>query len=390
MKYLLLGNGLTIKSIKKFLKSKKENYIQAVNSNELKRNMVLLNEDLLNLNDIDYVIKSPGISETNKLYLKLKTKFKFISELDLLSIYKINTKTIVITGSNGKTTLVTMLTFLLKKANKKVISCGNSFKPITHYYKHFNKVDYLIIEQSSFQLHNLSFYNPYISIILNIQENHLDMSYSLNSYIENKKNIYKYQNKENYFIYKKSKYLSNINTNANIINALNYNSNYLYKDNLDYIYTIFKIIDIDSKYLTYINKFKQLKYRLNAIKHNNNYYINDSKSTSVDSTLFAINTIDKSKEIILIIGGKDKKISFNRLNNKVKYIICYGQINKIVTNQIDNVIITNTLKQAFLIAKNIEIDNKIILFSPSTSSFDQFKSYKERGKYFNYLIKKYG
>ena len=390
MKYLLLGNGLTIKSIKKFLKSKKENYIQAVNSNELKRNMVLLNEDLLNLNDIDYVIKSPGISETNKLYLKLKTKFKFISELDLLSIYKINTKTIVITGSNGKTTLVTMLTFLLKKANKKVISCGNSFKPITHYYKHFNKVDYLIIEQSSFQLHNLSFYNPYISIILNIQENHLDMSYSLNSYIENKKNIYKYQNKENYFIYKKSKYLSNINTNANVINALNYNSNYLYKDNLDYIYTIFKIIDIDSKYLTYINKFKQLKYRLNAIKHNNNYYINDSKSTSVDSTLFAINTIDKSKEIILIIGGKDKKISFNRLNNKVKYIICYGQINKIVTNQIDNVIITNTLKQAFLIAKNIEIDNKIILFSPSTSSFDQFKSYKERGKYFNYLIKKYG
>ena len=390
MKYLLLGNGLTIKSIKKFLKSKNENYIQAVNLNELKRNMVLLNEDLLNLNDIDYVIKSPGISETNKLYLKLKTKFKFISELDLLSIYKINTKTIVITGSNGKTTLVTMLTFLLKKANKKVISCGNSFKPITHYYKHFNKVDYLIIEQSSFQLHNLSFYNPYISIILNIQENHLDMSYSLNSYIENKKNIYKYQNKENYFIYKKSKYLSNINTNANVINALNYNSNYLYKDNLDYIYTIFKIIDIDSKYLTYINKFKQLKYRLNAIKHNNNYYINDSKSTSVDSTLFAINSIDKSKEIILIIGGKDKKISFNRLNNKVKYIICYGQINKIVTNQIDNVIITNTLKQAFLIAKNIEIDNKIILFSPSTSSFDQFKSYKERGKYFNYLIKKYG
>ena len=92
MKYLLLGNGLTIKSIKKFLKSKNENYIQAVNLNELKRNMVLLNEDLLNLNDIDYVIKSPGISETNKLYLKLKTKFKFISELDLLSIYKINTK----------------------------------------------------------------------------------------------------------------------------------------------------------------------------------------------------------------------------------------------------------------------------------------------------------
>ena len=114
------------------------------------------------------------------MYLRLTSKFKFINELDLLHIFKEKVKSIVVTGSNGKTTFVSMLTFLFKKIKIKCISCGNSFYPITNYYKKFNKVDFLIIEQSSFQLHNLSFYKPFISIILNLQDNHLDASYSLN------------------------------------------------------------------------------------------------------------------------------------------------------------------------------------------------------------------
>jgi UDP-N-acetylmuramoylalanine--D-glutamate ligase len=117
---------------------------------------------------------------------------KIALKLDKNILKKINLpdNIIVVTGSNGKTTFVSMLNYLLNKAKLKCITCGNSFSPITKHYKKFDKLDYLIIEQSSFQLHNLALYNPYISIILNLHPNHLDSSYSLNSYYENKKNIY--------------------------------------------------------------------------------------------------------------------------------------------------------------------------------------------------------
>ena len=83
MKFLLLGNGKSIKSIIKFINYNKDEYIQAVFDFEYKSKYKLIDENLLELTNIDYVIKSPGISETNQIYLKLKQKFKFINELDL-------------------------------------------------------------------------------------------------------------------------------------------------------------------------------------------------------------------------------------------------------------------------------------------------------------------
>ena len=398
MKILLIGKGKSIYYIKKYLKHKKVEYVQAVNEDEIDNKCLLFDEALLNLNDIDYAIKAPGIFETNKTYLKLASKFKFINELDLLHIFNEKVKCIVITGSNGKTTLVSMIEYIFKKINIKCIKCGNSFKPISYYYKFFNKVDYLIIEQSSFQLHNLSFYAPFISVILNLQDNHLDASYSLNSYFENKKKIYKYQNKNHYFILDENiKELCHVNSNANIISLLKYpyleniNNNLLiYKNNINYIYTIFKILSLDINKIVEINQFNTLKYRQQIKKVNNVTFINDSKSTSVDATLFALSNIKDNKNTILIIGGKDKNLSLDRLNNiNVKYIICYGQIINKAEKVINNVLICNNLKEAFLISISLKVDNKIVLFSPLCSSFDQFKNYKDRGKYFDMLVKKY-
>lgn len=397
MKILLLGKGKSIKYIKKYLKHNKVDIIHAVFKEEYNKKYLLADESLLKLNDIDYVIKSPGIKETNKLYLKLKFKFKFINELDLLKLFNVNIKSIVVTGSNGKTTFVSMLKHIFDKLKIKSILCGNSFEPISKYYKKFNKVEYLIIEQSSFQLHNLSLYNPYISLILNLQENHLDDSYSLNSYYQNKMNIFKYQNKNNYFIYDDNPLISLKNSNVNIINKLSYeginklnDSLLIYKDNIDYIYTILKILNINENSILYLNTFKKVKYRLNNKTVNNTLIINDSKSTSLDATLFALNSIDSNKNIILIVGGKDKNLSYERLNNiKVKYLISYGSINNKVKKSFKSVLLANNIKHAFYIAISLKLDNKVILFSPSTSSFEEFKNFEERGAYFNKLIKKY-
>ena len=292
-----------------------------------------------------------------------------------------------------------MLGFLLKKANKKVICCGNSFKPLSNYYSKFNKVDFLIVEQSSFQLHDLKFYNPFISIILNLQENHQDSSYSLNSYFENKKKIYKYQNKDNYFIYDfNNTNLNNLETNANVIDLLTYpnldnisKELQIYRMNLNYIYTIFLILKLDIKIIEKINEFKTLKFREEIKKINGITYINNSKATSVDATIFALSHIEKLNKVILIIGGKDKNSSLKRLNNfHVKYLISYGEINKRANVELNNVIPCDNLDNAFNIAKNINLKDKIILFSPSESSFDQYKNYIQRRKHFDKLVKKYG
>ena len=395
MKILLLGKGQSIKYIKKYLKHKKISFINAVFEHEYTSKYILADETLLSLNDIDYAIKSPGIPETNKLYLKLNRKFKFICELDLLKLLDEHVKTIVVTGSNGKTTFVSMLNYLLNKAKLKCITCGNSFSPITKHYKKFDKLDYLIIEQSSFQLHNLSLYNPYISLILNLHPNHLDSSYSLNSYYENKKNIYKYQNKNNYFIYDKD-YINNVSTNATIIDKLSFpdldNINekfHKYKLNIDYIYTIFKVLGIPEKYLYKINDFKTLKYREQYINKKGITFINDSKSTSVESTLFALSNLSNTSNVILIIGGKDKGLNLNKINKyNIKYIISYGELVNKSMIQLKNVIPAISLKEAFNIAYNIKMNNKTILFSPAASSYDQYKNYMDRGKHFDKLVNK--
>lgn len=397
MKFLLLGKGKSIKYIIKYLKNKKCEYVIACFKNERKnQNELLINEDLLKLEDITYVIKSPGINETNKIIIKLKEKFTFISEIDLLSLFNVKTKSIVVTGSNGKTTLVSLIYHLLKKQSLKVIKCGNSFLPITKYYKKFNKLDYLIIEQSSFQLSTLKFYRPYISIILNMSPNHLDNSFSLASYYENKKNIFKYQTSNEYFIYdNENKNIKSINSNAMIVSLLKTNID-VFPDNLkkyelqiNYLYTISKIIGLKNDCLKDINDFKTLKYREEIKIKNETTYINDSKSTSVDATLFALSHIKNLNNTILIIGGKDKNVSLKRISQyKVKYLICYGEIVNRAINELNNVIIAKTLKNAFNIAYNINLLNKTILFSPAASSFDQYTSYIKRGKEFNDLIEK--
>ena len=73
---------------------------------------------------------------------------------------------------------------------------------------------------------------------------------------------------------------------------------------------------------------------------------------------------------------------------KVKHIICYGELCNKASNQLNNVLLSNTLKEAFNIAYNIKLNNKIILFSPAASSYDQNDNYKKRGKHFDKFVKK--
>lgn len=399
MKFLLLGKGKSITSIKKYLKAKKCEYVQAVFEYEYEKKYLLADETLFELENIDYAIKSPGISETNRLYQKLQQKFTFICELDLLYLFFEKIKVIAITGSNGKTTGVRMLTYLLKKEGKKVLCCGNSHQPITHFFKEFDKLDYLIVELSSFQLHDLRFYAPFIATIFNLHANHLDHVYSLKSYFEAKKKIYSHMNHQHYFILNRPvDEQIKIQCNGNVMDQLLYpsikelkESIRIYKTQIDFCYTVFKILNLPTDMLLTLNDFKTLPYREEKHYFKNLCIINDSKSTSVDATLFALSHIKCKENAILILGGKDKQLSFKRLEQYPLYcIICYGEIALKVQFQLKNVLLVKNLKEAFQVAMLLSVKPKTILFSPAASSFDSFSSFEDRGKYFNRLILRYG
>ena len=210
-------------------------------------------------------------------------------------------------------------------------------------------------------------------------------------------NIFKYIDKQCYFISDNNPLVNLSRCNGNIIEIFKYpyldrlNDNLKhYKQNINYLYTIIKLLSLDEKLIEKLDCFNFLKYR-NEIKITNDItFINDSKSTSLDATLFALSKIDKNKNIILILGGMDKKLDYKRIASiKVSNLIVYGRISKQVKKYYKNAIITNNLYESFKIATLIKLDNKVVLFSPSTSSYDEFKNFEERGAYFDKLIKQY-
>ena len=400
MKFLLLGKGKTILAISKFLKKMKQEYYIACLDHEIENDEMLYDYSLLSLSDIDYVIKSPGISQKDNLFIKIKKKFKVIAELDLFYLFQIKTKVIAITGTNGKTTCVSMIQHLLKKAHFNSVVCGNSHRPIFEYEVHFEKLDYLVVECSSFQLEDLSYYHPHISSIINLQPNHLDSVNSLKTYYESKMNIYKYCDALDYFIYnpeikliKRKKIKASIRyLDSTLLYKMDFSKDILkYKIQILILYEIKELLHIDTKtFIETINTFKPLPYRQQQIIVSDITFINDSKSTSVDATLFAFSNIDQQKNIILIIGGKDKNLNYQRLKKLPYYrLVVYGQIKDKVSHKIKNTILFDDLEQAFKYATSLKIKQKVILFSPATSSFDQYQNYMERGAHFNQLIEQY-
>ena len=400
MKFLLLGKGKTTLAIAKFLKWKKQTVWIACNPNEQEGGDLLLDFHLLELKGIHYVIKSPGISQMHPIFKKIAKKMKVISELDLLTLFDIPLKMIAITGSNGKTTCVTMIENLLKNANYRVITCGNSHEPLFQFYDQFSHLDFIIMELSSFQLENLSFYHPYISSILNLDENHLDSVKSLKDYYRFKKNIYRYCDKKDYFIYNIN--ISQIKEKTIPATVKRMDPSLFYKvemyppikpytTQMMVLYEIVKILQIDPLiFIKTLKQFQPLPYRQQVKKINHITFINDSKSTSVAATIFAFEQLDEQQNIILIIGGKNKHLHYEKLKKLPYYrLLIYGEISKIMRRKIKNAILFDDLKQAFCYAIHLPIHQKVILFSPATSSFDQYENYQARGKHFDALIDEY-
>ena len=368
--------------------------------------------------EFDCIIISPGIDINNcKLSRFLKKNHKKIyTDLDIFySRYAFNQK-ITITGTNGKSTTAKLLHDILKDQKKDVRLVGNIGNPIL-LEKKIKKDTLFVIEASSYQLEYSKLFKTNISIILNISPDHLERHKTINKYVSAKFKLIKNQSKndiailntKNFYIKRKlkqkkfapsilkiEKYISDRFIKKIDNHYFDTDGN---KENLTFVLKVSKILKLKNNLLLKsLKNFKGLSFRQEII-HNSKFLkiINDSKATSFSSSEKLLKSL---KNIYWIIGGLPKKgDKFLLKKNDCKKIKLYifGKNQKFFINELKNkMAFKSFLNLKSLIAKvflDIKNENnfikKTILFSPASASFDSFKNFEERGRYFNKLIKNY-
>ena len=368
--------------------------------------------------EFDCIIISPGIDINNcKLSRFLKKNHKKIyTDLDIFySRYAFNQK-ITITGTNGKSTTAKLLYDILKDQKKDVRLVGNIGNPVL-LEKKIKKDTLFVIEASSYQLEYSKLFKTNISLILNISPDHLERHKTINKYVSAKFKLIKNQSKndiailntKNFYIkreLKQKKFAPSILKIEKYISDrfIKKIDNHYFdtdgnKENLTFVLKVSKILKLKNNLLLKsLKNFKGLSFRQEII-HNSKFLkiINDSKATSFSSSEKLLKSL---KNIYWIIGGLPKKGDKFLLKKddckKIKLYI-FGKNQKFFINQLKNkMAFKSFLNLKSLIAKvflDIKNENnfikKTILFSPASASFDSFKNFEERGKYFNKLIKNY-
>jgi UDP-N-acetylmuramoylalanine--D-glutamate ligase len=366
----------------------------------------------------DYIIISPGI-DINKCslskFLNNNSK-KIYTDLDIFYNHHEKNNKITITGTNGKSTTAKILYDVLKDQKVDVRLVGNIGNPVLLEKKVTNKTVF-VIEASSYQLKYSKLFKSNISIILNISPDHLERHKTIRKYVSAKFKLIKNQSKKdlailntkNFYIKRELKsknFLPKIiKIEKNIDGALLKKINNRYfntdgnKENLKFILAIAKILKLKKNLLVKtLKKFKGLNYRQETVFHSKKLtIINDSKATTFSSSASLLKSLNN---VYWIVGGQAKKgdkllLSKNNCENVKAYI--FGIDKNIFINKLKKLMkyesfldLKSLVKKLSLeIKNNKNTPHKTILFSPSAASFDSFKNFEERGKYFNQLIKKY-
>ena len=394
-------------------------------------NNKLINPDLTNLNEYTHIYVSPGITVRQKKFKKIN-KNKLVRDLNLYWSHISNEKIVAISGTNGKSTTTKLIGDMIKKHNISAFVGGNLGKPLLDSLLVKKKFTHHVIELSSFQLELISSFNPKISVLLNISQDHLDRYIDFKDYINQKKKVFT-NNKTGYNLislddtycknfYKNRKIINKISFSTKNKNADIYYNNFTIYDNFFNLnkkikinkisrdlngdfnyqnilvaYIVSKILKISKNiFLNNLSNFKGLPYRNKILVNNKNLIIiNNSKATNVEA---AYKSLQNYNNVILILGGTAKEKNFKKikkLSDKIEIVYAFGHSSEFIKNQLHHNIKVKKYKDLELVIKNIyksfkeNLIKKTLLFAPACTSYDQYKNFEERGKHFDLLIKKY-
>ncbi len=379
---------------------------------------------ILNNEDIEFIVKSPGISWQVELLKVAKEKgIKVISEIDLAYKYMNKSiKIISITGTNGKTTTATKIFELLEFAGKKVKLAGNAGFSFAKLVADEEDLEYVVLELSSYQLENNPQIHSNIAGIINLTPDHLARYKNVEEYYITKFNIFKKQSEKDFaLINLDDKEFLNLYENKNLKEKIKGRKIYLSKkkkgnvfvdngsifvmknlentiettneiteniaekiidvrdlalkgihnlENMLFIISVGKILEIENeKIVQFLKTTKALEHRLeNFYVKDNTVFINDSKGTNVESTLKAIDSFEN--KIILILGGDDKKVSNKELVKKIKKKVSFVYL--IGVNA--SILINDMEKIGYKNYKNLETLENVINYLQEKEDFTEDKT----------------
>ena len=386
-------------------------------------------EKILNAKE---VMKSPGIPENNELVKKIRGKgIQIISEIEFAYRYKGDSKVIAITGSNGKTTTTSLIYHICKTANLDCALVGNIGFSFAKQVAVEPKPLY-VVEVSSFQLDDIKKFKPDVAVLTNITEDHLDRyDYKIQNYINSKFKIIQNQTQENVFIYSLDdettiKNITNYSIKstlapftmnkqlpqgAYLLNAkmhLKWKNEEMQMNISDFAIKgkhnqynsmaaslVATAVDIrKEKIREALQTFESLEHRMEPVVTIKGVeFINDSKATNINSTWFALESMEKPT--ILILGGVDKGNDYSLIKDlvkeKVKAIVCMGNDNLNIHQAFGDVmpliVNTSSTSEAVQAAFHFAEKGDCVLLSPACASFDLFKNYEDRGNQFKQAVK---
>ncbi|HEY0677554.1 MAG TPA: UDP-N-acetylmuramoyl-L-alanine--D-glutamate ligase [Chitinophagaceae bacterium] len=380
----------------------------------------------------DEVMKSPGIPDKSEMVKKIRAKgIRVISEIEFAYRHKGSSRIIAITGSNGKTTTTALTHHICKEAGLDCALVGNIGYSFARQVAEDPKPWY-VAEISSFQLDDIHEFRPDVGILTNITEDHLDRyDYNFVNYIRSKFRITMNQTSEDHFIYCEDdpvtmQYLKQYLTTTNLLpftmrHELNKGA-YIQNGQMTItagdekmqmsIYD-FALKGKHNQYNTMaaglaaaviglrkekirdaIQSFESLEHRMEPVLPVRGVeFINDSKATNVNSTWYALESMEKPT--ILILGGVDKGNDYSLIRDlvreKVKAIVCLGtdnrKIHEAFMNDVPVIVNTGSAKEAVLTSFRLANKGDVVLLSPACASFDLFKNYEDRGQQFKQAVR---
>jgi len=380
----------------------------------------------------DEVMKSPGIPEKNELVKAIREKgIPVISEIEFGYRYKGNSKIAAITGSNGKTTTTSLLFHICQVAEKDAAMVGNIGFSFARQIAQDPKSLY-VIEVSSFQLDDIKYFKPDIAILLNITEDHLDRyNYEFERYVKSKFRIIENQTETDCFIYCIDdeiivKHLALLTYNTNPLpfsmkqevkkGGYIKNEQMMLKIQEERVTMSIYDFALKGKHNAYntmaasiaattlgirkekireaVSNFHNLEHRMEFVATVKGVdFINDSKATNVNSTWYALESMQK--KTVLVLGGIDKGNDYSLIaelvKEKVKAIVCMGtdnaKIKAFFKDIVPFIVEADSAKKAVTESFKLAEKGDVVLLSPACASFDLFKNYEDRGRQFKNAVK---
>ncbi|MDD5772882.1 MAG: UDP-N-acetylmuramoyl-L-alanine--D-glutamate ligase [bacterium] len=381
------------------------------------------------LEGTDFVVVSPGIPLNIPILIKAgERNIPVISEIELAYSF-CPCPVIAIGGTNGKTTTTTLLGEVFKKNKTPVVVAGNIGTTFISQINNLTPEHLAVLEISSFQLEGIKKFHPEISITLNITPDHLDRYSSMEDYTAAKQRIFLNQEENDYAVLNYDDEIIRSWAKKTKAKVLFFSTKkelpagtYLEGDNIIFsfkgskenicsrgdikllgehnisnvlaVITACKIKNVaNSIIIKTIKSFRGLAHRIEFVRELGGVkFYNDSKGTTVDSVIKAIESFNEP--VILIAGGQDKNLDFTILRDliqkKVKLIILIGEAKKKIGKALDKTVKiyeNDTLEEAVKNAKKMAESGDVVLLSPGCTSFDMFRDYEDRGNKFKKAVR---